>query len=113
MATTEELERRITQLEHLLRNNGLGICPVCGGSTRTSNKFPLNENCHQDKGHCGEWILENLDGRKMGDWPKSRFIRTRIKGGKVQRLERTDYFKRILFVAGKAVDIDPAATQEQ
>ena len=110
MATIEELEQLITQLEETLKVNGLRLCPLCGGTTRLSTRFPGNEFCQQDNGHCGEWVLHQISPyRRNGDWPKSFFSRTHIKEGKVMRLDIARPFKRIVFVAGKEIDIDPAA----
>jgi hypothetical protein len=107
--TQQDLEMRVAALEAILARDGITICPACGGSMRESPRFSGVFYCQQDHGHCGEWILRHVEGgRRNGDWPKTAFVRTIVRAGKVDRFRDRDIFRRVLYVAGREVDADPA-----
>lgn len=109
-----ELEKRIEFLEGILKNQGIDACPACGGVMRQSPKFSGNFYCQQQNGHCGEWVLRTIPPRtKRGSWPHTHFERTRVKDGRVERFGGDDIFRRVVFIAGKAVDYDPFAGSDE
>lgn len=77
-----KLQERLNILEEHIENGTSWPCPVCGGETSSSTKFP-KRYCLQRFGHCGEWVLPPVGSKKnrpanTTSWPQTYFHRTTI-----------------------------------